>query len=47
MRFLFAPMEGITGRVFRRVHVRFFSGVRRYYAPFSLPPATIIFLFGD
>jgi len=37
MRFLFAPMEGITGRVFRRVHVRFFPGVRRYYAPFFSP----------
>ena len=37
MRFLFAPMEGITGRIFRRVHVRFFPGIHRYYAPFFSP----------
>lgn len=33
----FAPLEGITKAVFRRVHRRMFSGVARYYAPFLSP----------
>lgn len=37
MEYLFAPMEGVTGRIYRRVHARFYSGVRRYYAPFFSP----------
>ena len=37
MLFLYAPMEGVTGRVYRRVHARRFSGVARYYAPFFSP----------
>ena len=37
MTFLFAPMEGLTGCVYRRVHRRFFPGVDRYYAPFITP----------
>ena len=37
MEFLFAPMEGVTGRIYRRVHARFFPGVSHYYAPFFSP----------
>ena len=33
----FAPMEGITGSIYRRAHHRIFGGVDRYYAPFILP----------
>ncbi len=33
----FAPMEGITGAVFRQLHHRYFPGVDRYYAPFLSP----------
>lgn len=33
----FAPMEGITGAVFRRLHHSFFPGVDRYYSPFLSP----------
>lgn len=32
-----APMEGLTGAVFRRLHHRFFGGVDRYYIPFITP----------
>lgn len=39
MTYLFAPMEGITGRVYRRVHRRHFPGIDRYYAPFYSPTA--------
>ena len=31
---LFAPMEGLTDRVFRRVHHESFSGVDAYFTPF-------------
>jgi tRNA-dihydrouridine synthase len=34
MNIYFAPMEGITGRVYRRVHHRFFPGIDKYYTPF-------------
>ena len=37
MEFLFAPMEGVTGYIYRRVHARFFTGIHRYYAPFFSP----------
>ena len=30
----FAPMEGISGSIYRRAHHRIFGGVDRYYAPF-------------
>ncbi len=33
----FAPMEGVTGAAFRRVHRRLFPGADRYYAPFLAP----------
>ena len=33
----FAPMEGITTHVFRRLHAEYFSGVNRYYTPFLTP----------
>ena len=35
----FAPMEGVTGADYRRVHRRFFPGADRYYAPFVSPDA--------
>ena len=37
MKILFAPMEGLTGCIYRRVHHRFFPGIDRYYAPFISP----------
>ena len=37
MRYYFAPMEGITGYIFRNCHSRFFPGVDRYYMPFLSP----------
>ena len=33
----FAPLEGITGAAFRRLHHKYFSGVDRYYTPFLSP----------
>lgn len=38
MIYSLAPMEGITGYVFRRVHAECFGALDRYYAPFVPPP---------
>ena len=37
MRLYFAPLEGITDSIYRRLHHRYFSGVDRYYMPFFSP----------
>ena len=37
MIFSLAPMEGITGHVFRRVHAEVFGKMDRYYTPFVTP----------
>lgn len=37
MKYLFAPLEGITGHLFRSAHARQFPGVDAYYAPFVTP----------
>ena len=37
MRYYFAPMEGITDSVYRRLHHTYFGGVDRYYMPFISP----------
>ena len=43
MRVDFAPMEGVTGAVYRRLHHACFSGVDRYYIPFLAPSADFHF----
>ena len=37
MKYYFAPMEGLTDSIYRRVHHEFFGGVDRYYMPFLSP----------
>ena len=37
MRYYFAPMEGLTDSVYRRLHNKYFPGVDRYYMPFFSP----------
>ena len=37
MRYYFAPMEGITDSIYRRIHHKYFAGVDRYYMPFLSP----------
>ena len=37
MRYYFAPMEGLTDSIYRRLHHRYFGGVDRYYMPFISP----------
>ena len=37
MLYYFAPMEGITGYVFRRIHRECFPGMDKYFTPFLTP----------
>ena len=37
MQYYFAPMEGLTDSVYRRLHSRYFPGIDRYYTPFFSP----------
>ncbi len=43
MRIYFAPMEGTTGYIYRRLHHRYFGGVDKYYTPFLSPTKDPIF----
>jgi len=43
MELYFAPLEGITGREFRRAHQKWFGGVDKYYAPFISPTQDHVF----
>lgn len=43
MHYYFAPLEGITGYVYRNAHHKFFPGVDRYYTPFLAPNYTLNF----
>ena len=37
MQYFFAPMEGLTDSVYRRLHHKYFGGVDSYYMPFLSP----------
>ena len=37
MKTYFAPLEGVTDSVYRRLHQKYFPGVDRYYTPFFSP----------
>ncbi len=37
MQYYFAPLEGLTDSVYRRIHQTYFPGVHRYYTPFFSP----------
>lgn len=37
MRYYFAPMEGLTDSIYRRLHSRYFPGITKYYTPFFSP----------
>lgn len=40
MNIYFAPLEGITGYIFRNVHHQYFGGIDRYFTPFIVPTHT-------
>ena len=33
MEYYFAPMEGVTGALYRRIHHKYFPGADAYYMP--------------
>ncbi len=37
MHYYFAPMEGLTDSIYRRLHHKYFPGIHRYYMPFFSP----------
>ena len=37
MKLYFAPLEGITDSIYRRIHHKYFPGLDRYYMPFLSP----------
>lgn len=43
MEYYFAPMEGVTGAIYRGVHHRHFPGVDAYYMPFLSPTREHVF----
>ena len=43
MNVYFAPMEGVTDAIYRRVHHRNFGGVHKYFMPFISPSHSMTF----
>ena len=43
MRIYFAPLEGLTDAIYRRVHHATFGGVDKYFMPFISPSASLSF----
>ena len=43
MQYYFAPLEGVTGAVFRRVHSACFPGIDKYFMPFVSPGRERVF----
>ena len=43
MEYYFAPMEGVTGALYRRIHHKYFPGVDAYYMPFLTPTRDRVF----
>ena len=43
MQLDFAPLEGLTDAIYRRVHHATFGGIRKYYMPFVSPAASLSF----
>jgi len=37
MQYYFAPMEGLTDHIYRRLHHTYFPGISKYYTPFLSP----------
>ncbi|WMJ87078.1 tRNA dihydrouridine synthase [Anaerocolumna sp. MB42-C2] len=37
MKFYFAPMEGLTGYIYRNAHKEYFGNIDKYFSPFIVP----------
>lgn len=47
MTLYFAPLEGVTDAVFRRIHHECFPGVSKYFIPFISPTQNLAFTSRD
>lgn len=43
MKYYFAPMEGVTGYIYRNIHRTFFPGIDKYFTPFVVANKTYKF----
>ena len=43
MRIYYAPLEGLTDAIYRRVHHATFSGIEKYFMPFISPSSSLSF----
>ena len=37
MKIYFAPLEGVTGYIYRRAHWKYYGGADKYFTPFLSP----------
>ena len=37
MKYYLAPLEGITGYIFRNAHQKYFTSADKYFTPFLVP----------
>lgn len=47
MRVYYAPMEGVTGYLYRQIHHRYYGGIDRYFMPFLSPGHDHVFTKRD
>lgn len=40
MKYYLAPMEGITGHIYRNAHKKFFNNIDKYFTPFIVPTSS-------
>ncbi|AAK81383.1 tRNA-dihydrouridine synthase [Clostridium acetobutylicum] len=40
MKYYFAPLEGITGYIYRNAYEKFFGGIDKYFTPFIVPTSS-------
>ena len=37
MKYYMAPLEGITGHIYRTMYAKYFGGIDKYFSPFISP----------
>lgn len=47
MNFYFAPMEGLTGYIYRNAHHTYFNNINKYFSPFIVPNQSATFKTRD
>ena len=42
MKFYFAPLEGVTGYIYRNAYNKYFGEIDKYFTPFIVPTMNCI-----